>query len=191
MQIRHDFGIRGSGGLALSIDTWRVPLCSSTAVLRDGDVLRISRSAGTEPQLEVQMQPSMFLTTHAIWSSKFCSPIHQCVELPISIKTVLCAQVLRSAPWVSQPQKTLAIAAAPAKAATEPQRATVNGKGGAQINLQQQQPQKKRKRAEPDADAEVPAVAPAAADTSSSESDSSGQHPLWADLDHVECHEEH
>ncbi|CAK0787640.1 hypothetical protein CVIRNUC_010862 [Coccomyxa viridis] len=51
--IQHDFGIEPAGGLELSIDVWRLPLCSSSAVLRDGDVLRVSCSLGPEPQLQV------------------------------------------------------------------------------------------------------------------------------------------
>ena len=45
MQIQQDFGIIVPGSLALSIDKYRLPLCSSTAVLRDDDVLTVSLSS--------------------------------------------------------------------------------------------------------------------------------------------------
>ena len=38
---------------------WRLPLCSSSAVLRDGDVLTVSRSLGPEPQLQVSPGPRL------------------------------------------------------------------------------------------------------------------------------------
>lgn len=54
MQIQQDFGIIVPGGLALSIDKYRLPLCSSTAVLRDDDVLTVSLSSGAEASLQVR-----------------------------------------------------------------------------------------------------------------------------------------
>ena len=54
MQIQHDFGISSSGRLALSVESWRLPLCSSTAVLRDDDVLKVSLASGTEPELQAR-----------------------------------------------------------------------------------------------------------------------------------------
>lgn len=53
MQIQQDFGINVPGGLALSIDKYRLALCSSTAVLRDDDVLSVSLSSGAEASLQV------------------------------------------------------------------------------------------------------------------------------------------
>ena len=55
MQIHQDFGIAVPGGLALSIDKYSLPLCSSTAVLRDDDVLTVSLSSGAEVSLQVSM----------------------------------------------------------------------------------------------------------------------------------------
>ena len=60
-QIQHDFGIESAGGLELYIDVWRLPLCSSSAVLRDGDVLTVSRSTGAEPQLQVSPTQLLWL----------------------------------------------------------------------------------------------------------------------------------
>ena len=52
-QIQHEFGISEPGGLALSIDAWRLPLCSSTTMLRDNDTLQVSPGTGSEPSLQV------------------------------------------------------------------------------------------------------------------------------------------
>ncbi|CAL5224562.1 g7267 [Coccomyxa viridis] len=49
--IQYEFGINAPGGLALSIDTWRLPLCSSTELLRDDDSLKVAQSSGPEPSL--------------------------------------------------------------------------------------------------------------------------------------------
>ena len=54
VQIQHAFDINEPGGLALSTDIWRLPLSSSTAVLRDNDILQVSRSSGPEPSLQVR-----------------------------------------------------------------------------------------------------------------------------------------
>ena len=53
MQIQQDFGIDASEELALSVDTWRLLPCCSTAMLRDNDNVKVSRSTWLEPPLQV------------------------------------------------------------------------------------------------------------------------------------------
>ena len=70
MQIQCDFGISEPQGLALSIDQWRLPLCSSTTVLQNNDSLKVARSTGPEPSLQVDLSRLACMHMHASCDSK-------------------------------------------------------------------------------------------------------------------------
>ena len=74
MQIQHDFGINEPQGLALSIDLWRLPLCSSTAVLQNNDNLKVARSTGPDPLLQVCTTPCPHV--HACTIALQINPYH-------------------------------------------------------------------------------------------------------------------
>ncbi len=63
MQIQHDFGINTPEGLALSVDMWKLPPGSSTALLRDDDNLKVAQS--TEPSLQVGLARLVPAHAHA------------------------------------------------------------------------------------------------------------------------------
>ena len=65
MQIQDDFRIDAPESLALSVDIWRLPPRSSTALLRDNNSVKVARSTGPELSLRVGLSRLVHMRVHA------------------------------------------------------------------------------------------------------------------------------